>query len=51
MLELAEALGASSDSEYAEARPYLRRLSYLVFGSGSEGDRASTEIVLGLRGE
>ena len=51
VLELAEALGATSDSEYAEARPYLRRLSYLVFGSGSEGDRASTEVVLGLRGE
>lgn len=51
VLELAEALGALGDAEYAEARPYLRRLTYLVFGSGTEGDLATTKVVLGLRGE
>jgi hypothetical protein len=49
ILELADALGATEDSDYAEVRPYLARLSYLVFGSGTEGDEAVTRIVVGLQ--
>jgi hypothetical protein len=49
ILELAEALGAAEDSDYTEVRPYVERLSYLVFGSGTEGDRAITQIVVGLQ--
>jgi Protein of unknown function (DUF3352) len=49
ILDLAESLGAADDIEFAEARPYLERLSYLVFGSGTEGGLALSRIVIGLQ--
>jgi hypothetical protein len=51
VLEFAEAVGAAGDSGYQEAKPYLERFSYLVFGTGTEGDLTITKIVLGLQGE
>jgi hypothetical protein len=49
ILELADTLGAGEDGDFAEARPYLERLSYLVFGSGTDGDLALSRIVVGLQ--
>lgn len=48
VFELAESSGAASDPEYRQAQRYLDSLSYLVLGSGSEGDRATLRLVLGL---
>ena len=51
VLELADALGAGDDSDYEQAKPYLERLSYVVFGSGTDGDLATSKVVVGLQGE
>jgi hypothetical protein len=48
ILALAESLGASSDPDYAIARPYLEKLDYLVFGSGKDGDFVTSKVVLAL---
>jgi Protein of unknown function (DUF3352) len=49
VFRLAESEGAKSDSGYLEAKPYIDALSYLVSGSGSEGDQAEVKAVLGLK--
>jgi hypothetical protein len=46
---LAESSGAKSDPGYAQAKPYLDALSYVVTGSGSSGDKAEFKAVLGLK--
>ncbi|MGA9633850.1 MAG: DUF3352 domain-containing protein [Solirubrobacterales bacterium] len=46
---LAESSGAKSDPGYAQAKPYLDALTYLVTGSGSSGDKAEFKAVLGLK--
>jgi hypothetical protein len=46
---LAESSGAKSDPGYAQAKPYLDALSYLVTGSGSSGDKAEFKAVVGLK--
>ena len=46
---LADASGAKRDPDYVRAKPYLDALRYLVSGSGSQGDQAEVEAVLGLK--
>ncbi len=46
---LAESSGAKSDPNYAQAKPYLNALSYVVTGSGASGDKAEFKAVLGLK--
>jgi Protein of unknown function (DUF3352) len=46
---LAESSGAKSDPSYAQAKPYLNALSYVVTGSGASGDKAEFKAVLGLK--
>jgi hypothetical protein len=46
---VAESSGAKSDPNYVQAKPYLDALSYLVTGSGSEGDKTELKAVLGLK--
>ena len=40
-----------SDTDYQQARPYLEKLGYLVFGSGEEGDLTTARFILGLSEE
>jgi hypothetical protein len=49
ILRLAESMGASSDSGYQQAKPYLAALASAVFGSRTEGDRVLQRFVLGVR--
>ncbi len=49
VFKLAESSGAKSDPDYVDAKPYIDALSYLVSGSGSEGDRTEVKAVLGLK--
>jgi hypothetical protein len=48
ILQLAESLGASSDPDYAVAKPYLDKLDFLAFGSGKDGDFLTSKVVLAL---
>ena len=47
-LRLADALVPSSEQGYKEAKPYLRHISFLAIGSGSDGDRATAKLIVGL---
>jgi Protein of unknown function (DUF3352) len=49
VFQLAESTGANSDPGYREAKPYIDALSYLVSGSGEEGDQTEVKAVLGLK--
>jgi hypothetical protein len=49
VFKLADNLGAASDPDYQRARQYLQHLSYLIFGSGDQGDSSSTKVVLGVQ--
>jgi hypothetical protein len=49
VFRLAEAEGAKSDSDFVQAKPYLQALSYLVTGSGSEGNKSEVKAVVGLK--
>jgi Protein of unknown function (DUF3352) len=49
VFKLAEAQGAKSDSGYAQAKPYIAAFRYLVSGSGTKGDQAELEAVVGLK--
>jgi hypothetical protein len=49
VFRLAESQGAKSDPGYAQAKPYLDALSYLVSGSGTKGDQAELKAVVGLK--
>jgi hypothetical protein len=48
-LKLAEALVPSSNTGFQEATPYLRHIASLAIGSGSEGDRATAKLIVGLK--
>jgi Protein of unknown function (DUF3352) len=45
VFQLADSLGSLQDPGYRQARPYLQRLSYLIFGSGEQGNQSSKVIV------
>jgi len=47
-LQLAEALIPHSKSEFWEAAPYLRKITYVGIGSGSSGDLATAKIIAGI---
>jgi hypothetical protein len=47
-LDLARALVPRSESGFWEAVPYLKAIRYVAIGSGSEGDRATARIVVGI---
>jgi Protein of unknown function (DUF3352) len=49
VFHLAESEGAKSDPGYLQAKPYLAALTYLVTGSGTEGDQTELKAVLGLK--
>jgi hypothetical protein len=49
VFQLAEAQGAKSDPGYAQAKPYIDALSYLVSGSGTKGNQAELKAVVGLK--
>lgn len=48
-VKLAAVLGAAGDDGFAKARQFLDKGSYVAIGSGEDGDRATTKIVVGLR--
>jgi len=47
-LQLAEALIPHSKSEFWEAAPYLRKITYVGIGSGSGDDLATAKIIAGI---
>jgi hypothetical protein len=49
VFRLADSLGAVADPGYQQARPYLERLSYLIFGSGEQGDFSTSKVIVGVR--
>jgi hypothetical protein len=49
VFRLAESEGAKSDPDYAQAKPYIDALTYLISGSGTKGDQAEVKAVLGLQ--
>jgi hypothetical protein len=51
IVELANALGASTDTDFAVAKPYLDKLDFLAIGSGKEGDLVTSKVVLALKGD
>jgi hypothetical protein len=49
VFQLAEATGAKGDPDYAQAKPYIDALTYLISGSGSKDDQTEVKAVLGLK--
>jgi hypothetical protein len=49
VFQLAESTGAKKDPDYRQARPYVDALDYVAVGSGSEDDRTSARIIIGLK--
>jgi hypothetical protein len=49
VFRLAQSTGSKSDPDYVRAKPYLDALSYVVTGSGTNGDQAEFKAVVGLR--
>lgn len=47
-LDLARNLVPKSESGFWEAVPYLKAIRYVAIGSGSEGDRATAKIIVGV---
>jgi hypothetical protein len=47
-LGLAEALVPRSKTDFWEAVPYLKKISYVGLGSGSNGDLATAKLIAGL---
>ncbi|HEU4980554.1 MAG TPA: DUF3352 domain-containing protein, partial [Solirubrobacterales bacterium] len=49
VFQLAESSGAKADPDYAQAKPYINALDYLISGSGSDDGDTEVKAVLGLR--
>jgi hypothetical protein len=49
VFQLAESGSAKKSPGFAQAKPYLDALSYLVSGSGTKGDKTELQAVLGLK--
>ncbi len=47
-LNLAEALVPRSKSDFWEAVPYLKKISYIGLGSGTDGELATAKLIAGL---
>jgi Protein of unknown function (DUF3352) len=48
-LRLADSLISSSEEGFEEAKPYLRHISFLALGTGSEGELATAKLIVGLK--
>lgn len=48
-LRLAESLIPSSDSDFAEAKKYLKNISFLALGSASQDELATAKLIVGLK--
>lgn len=49
VLKLAESMGAGSDLNYQQLRPYLGKLDFAAVGAGSSGDLTTSKVVLKLQ--
>jgi hypothetical protein len=47
-LQLASSLVPSSDTGFKEAKRYLKSIRFIAIGSGSEGNRATAKLIVGL---
>jgi hypothetical protein len=47
-LLLAEALVPPSEADFQEAKPYLKKISYIGIGTGTDGDLATAKLIAGL---
>jgi hypothetical protein len=47
-LQLASSLMPSSDTGFKEAKRYLKSIRFIAIGSGSEGNRATAKLIVGL---
>jgi hypothetical protein len=50
VLKLAESMGASSDANFEQARPYLEKLDFAAIGADASGDLTTSKIVLKVGG-
>jgi hypothetical protein len=48
-LALARALVPKSESSFQEAVPYLRKITSIALGSGTEGELATAKLIVGLK--
>jgi Protein of unknown function (DUF3352) len=48
-LRLAEALVPRSKSDFWEARPYLKKITYIGIGSGDDDELATAKLIAGLK--
>jgi uncharacterized protein DUF3352 len=49
-LQLADSFVSPSETEFEEAKPYLKGIRFIAIGSGTEGDRATAKLIVGLEG-
>lgn len=47
-LRLAESMVPRSDTDFQEAKPYLRHVEYVAMGSGTDDDLATAKLIVGL---
>lgn len=47
-LRLADSLVPNSETGFEEAKRYLKSIRFIALGSGSEGDRATAKLIVGL---
>jgi Protein of unknown function (DUF3352) len=48
-LKLADALVPASEEGFEEAKPYLRHISFVGIGTGTEGELATAKVIVGLK--
>jgi hypothetical protein len=49
-LQLAESLVPRSETGFQEAKQYLDEIRFVAIGSGTDGDRATAKLIVGLEG-
>jgi uncharacterized protein DUF3352 len=47
-LRLADSFVPASETGFEEAKPYLKHIRFIALGSGTEGDRATAKLIVGL---
>lgn len=47
-LSLAESLVPRSEAEFQEAKPYLKKVSYIGIGTGTDGELATAKLIVGV---
>lgn len=48
-LKLADSLVPRSEAEFQEAKPYLKKIASIALGSGSDGERVTAKLIVGLK--